>query len=169
MGIFQLFVWREGMGSCSDDRWPYVIIIYGLVFYGDRVLCNPKQEEISLDNIFISLYDVNVTHTEKKNILEKLVVIPDKGKRNFWGREMQSLNILIEKYPEDFFWKGLTFDKKFDSIIVLRSGYYSEELEKKYKRFIYVIPKSNNIKIGEKQGEDYVQKNKRKTLRDFLS
>ena len=43
---------------------------------------------------------------------------------------MQSLNILIEKYPEDFFWKGLTFDKKFDSIIVLRSGYYSEELEK---------------------------------------
>lgn len=139
------------------------------MFYGDRVLCNPKQEEINLDNIFISLYDVNVTHTEKKNILEKLVVIPDKGKRNFWGREMQSLNILIEKYPEDFFWKGLTFDKKFDSIIVLRSGYYSEELEKKYKRFKYVIPKSNNIKIGEKQGEDYVQNNKRKTLRDFLS
>ena len=57
------------------------------MFYGDRVLRNPKQEEINLDNIFISLYDVNVTHTEKKNILEKLVVIPDKGKRNFWGRD----------------------------------------------------------------------------------
>ena len=110
-----------------------------------------------------------MTHTEKKNILEKLVVIPDKQKRNFWGREIKSLNVLLEKYPEDFFWKGLTFDKKFDSIIVLRSGYYSEILEKKYKRFVYIIPKSNNIKIGEKEGKDYVQKSKHKTLRDFLS
>lgn len=110
-----------------------------------------------------------MTHTEKKKLIEKLVIVPEKQKRIFWGREMKSLNFLLEQYPEDFFWKGLTFDQKFDSIIILRSGYYAELLEKKYKRYKYIIPKPNSIEIGEKQGEDYVPKNKRKTLRDFLS
>jgi len=110
-----------------------------------------------------------VTHTEKKKLIEKLVIVPEKQKRIFWGREIKSLNFLLEQYPEDFFWKGLTFDKKFDSIIILRSGYYANELNKKYKRFKYIIPEKPKIELKEKSGKDYKKNIKHKTLRDFLS
>jgi len=67
-----------------------------------------------------------VTQTEKKKVIEKLIEQPKTQKRLFWGREIKSLNILIESYPIDGFWKGLSFPKKLDSIIVLRSGYYAD-------------------------------------------
>jgi hypothetical protein len=110
-----------------------------------------------------------VTHSEKKNVIEKIVVVPDKQKRNFWGREIKSLNTLIEKYPEENFWKGLTFTEKFDSIIILRSGYFSEQLLKKYRRYKYTIPKQEIIKLGEKIGDDYKKEIKPKNIREFLS
>ncbi len=108
-------------------------------------------------------------HNQKKKIIEKLVVVPGKQKRNFWGREIKSLNILLEKYPEEDFWKGLTFFEKFDSIILFRSGYYSKELLKKYKRYKYIIPKKDNPKLGSKSGDDYKKQVKPKNLREFLS
>ena len=110
-----------------------------------------------------------MTHTEKKKIIEKLVVVPKVQKRNFWSREIKSLNILIESFPEDIFWKGLTFPKLFDSIIVLRSGYYAKELQKKYNLYKYNIPQKQSIQLGEKSGEDYINKKKPKTILDFLS
>lgn len=110
-----------------------------------------------------------MTHTEKKKVIESLVNVPKTQKRHFWSREIGSLNILIESYPEDIFWKGLTFPKLFDSIIVLRSGYYAKELQKKYNLFKYDIPEKQSIKLGEKSGEDYVYKKKPKTILDFLS
>ena len=110
-----------------------------------------------------------MTHSDKKSIILKLVEVPDSGKRNFWGREIKSLNALLESFPEENFWKGLTFPVKFDSIIVLRSGYYAEELKKKYKRYKYIIPNKSKIVLGDKTGKDYVKIKKNKTLRDFLS
>lgn len=108
-------------------------------------------------------------HNQKKKIIENLVVVPDKQKRNFWGREIKSLNILLEKYPEENFWKGLTFSEKFDSIIVLRSGYFANELKKKYKRYKYNIPQQKKLELGEKAGDDYTKQVKPKNLREFLS
>lgn len=110
-----------------------------------------------------------MTHSEKKKIIEKLVVVPDKQKRNFWGREIKSLNILLEKYSEENFWKGLTFSEKFDSIIVLRSGYFANELKKKYKRYKYNIPQQKKLELGGKVGDDYKKQVKPKNLREFLS
>lgn len=110
-----------------------------------------------------------MTHSEKKKIIEKLVVVPDKQKRNFWGREIKSLNILLEKYPEESFWKGLTFSEKFDSIIILRSGYFAKELHKKYKRYKYNIPQQKKIELGDVSGDDYKKTVKPKNLREFLS
>ena len=89
-----------------------------------------------------------MTHTEKKKIIETLINVPDKQKRLFWGREIKNLNNLLETYPEDIFWKGLTFNKKLDSIIVLRSGFYSKELQKKYNIFKYKIPEKKEITLG---------------------
>ena len=110
-----------------------------------------------------------VKHAEKRKVIENLVNVPKTQKRHFWSREIGSLNILIESYPEDIFWKGLTFPKLFDSIIVLRSGYYANELKKKYKRYKYTIPSEKKLELGEKTGNDYKKKVKPKTLREFLS
>jgi len=88
-----------------------------------------------------------VTHSEKKKIIEKLVVVPDKQKRNFWGREIKSLNVLLEKYP----------------------GYFAKELNKKYKRYKYKIPQQKKIELGGISGDDYKKTVKPKNLREFLS
>ena len=110
-----------------------------------------------------------MTHTEKKKIIEKLVTVPKKQKRVFWGREIKSLNILMETYPHDTFWKSLTFSNMFDSIVVLRSGYYAGELKTKYNLFNYKLPEKELIKLGAKTGEDFELKNKPKTIKSFLS
>lgn len=110
-----------------------------------------------------------MTHTEKKKIIENLINIPEKQKRLFWGREIKTFNILLELYPEFKFWQGLTFSKKLDSMIVLRSGFFSEELKRKYNLFKYNIPEKKEFKLGEKCGEDFKIDNRPKTLRDFLS
>lgn len=111
-----------------------------------------------------------MNQTEKKKVIEKLVNVPRKGKRLFWGREVKSLNELTKLYPEDDFWAGLSFgiEKKFDSLILLRSGYYAEELSKKHKRYHYSIPPKKEIKLGERAGEDYIIPNNPKTIRNFL-
>lgn len=109
-----------------------------------------------------------MTHTQKKKVIERLVVVPSTQKRNFWAREIKSLNILMHLYPGDFFWNNLSFPDKIDSIIVLRSGYYNTELIKKYRRFNYKIPPSKKIELGEKCGKDYNKETKPKTIRDFL-
>ena len=46
----------------------------------------------------------------------------------------------MEKYPDENFWGKLSFPDKFDSLLLLRSGYHAETLRLKYKKFNYIIP-----------------------------
>lgn len=110
-----------------------------------------------------------MTQTEKKKLIERIINVPKSQKRLFWGREIKSLNELIKLYPEDKFWLGIEFPDKLDSIILLRSGYYSEVLKNKYNRFKYVIPKKQSIKLTAKSGEDYTPPTSPKTFKQFLS
>lgn len=110
-----------------------------------------------------------VTQTEKKTVITNLLVVPSSQKRLFWGREIKNLNILYELYPNDFFWKNLSFSHQLESLTLLRSGFYSDELSKKYKRFIYKIPKKQNLPLGEVCGESLHYKIKPKTIKKFLS
>ena len=110
-----------------------------------------------------------MTQTEKKKVIEKLVDVPKAQRRHFWGREIKSLNELQKLYPEDEFWRGISFTKKFDTLIILRSGYYSKELKNKYNRFKYDIPVPSDIELGAKSGEDYSDPPQSTTLRQFLS
>lgn len=108
-------------------------------------------------------------HAAKKKIIENLVNVPDKNKRIFWGKEIKFLNILMEKYPDESFWEKLRFPDKFDSLLLLRSGYYAENLNLKYKKFHYIIPPKRETPIfKEKFGEDLNLPQKTKTLRKFL-
>lgn len=82
---------------------------------------------------------------------------------------MASLKALLCEYPEKDFWLGVDFPQKLNSLVVLRSGYYHSELQKKYNRFKYEIPLPTKLKLKPKSDNDYNPPNKNKTLRDFLS
>jgi hypothetical protein len=108
-------------------------------------------------------------HKAKKVIIENLINVPDKGKRIFWAKEIKFLNILIEKYDDEDFWLKLSFPDKFDSLLLLRSGYYAETLRLKYKKFNYIIPDKEEIPLHkEKFGETLNFTKTTKTLRKFL-
>ena len=108
-------------------------------------------------------------HSDKKVIIESLVDVPAKGKRPFWAREIKTFNILLEKYPTELFWKNLRFPNKIETLIVLRSGFYSKELEKKYKRFHYKIPQKETVELGKVCGDDILNKKSTKTIKSFLT
>lgn len=110
-----------------------------------------------------------MTQTEKKSTIERLVNVPATQRRNFWGREVKSLNELLKVYPERKFWLGVKFPSKMETMIVFRSGYYSGELKRKYARFKYLIPERKEMKLGGKSGPDYNKTSLPTTLKKFLS
>lgn len=97
-----------------------------------------------------------------------MVDVPSKGKRPFWAREIKTFNILFEKYPDELFWKNLRFPDKIETLIVFRSGFYSKELDKKFKRFHYKIPQKESIKLGDICGENILDEKSTKTIKSFL-
>ena len=103
----------------------------------------------------------------KREIIKKIVVEPDKQKRIFWAREMKLLNDLLEIFPNQDFWQRMTFIK-VPSLAVLRAGAGLKNLTKKYKDFNYKIPEKKEFPIGDKTGEDKIISKKPKTIRQFL-
>ena len=104
-------------------------------------------------------------------MLKKFVDIPPKGSRLFYMKEMSLLNTLIERYSEDFV-LVLKLPKKYDSMAVILCESYKETLDKKFRDFNYKFDKSNYKKINlseRKFGEDFLNTNKPKTIRDFLN
>lgn len=110
-----------------------------------------------------------VTFKEKQEVISRLINVPNKDKRKFWSKEVKFLNILYEQYPDKKFWTSLSFSDILDSLLLLRSGYYAEELHKKYKLFHYKVPKPKKINLGKKTGETIIINKKPKTIKDFLS
>lgn len=108
-------------------------------------------------------------HKDKLFIINKLVAVPDKGKRLFWAKEVKNINILIETFPEFDFWKGLKFKQKLDSLNLFRSGFYKDELNKKYNLYKYKPPTEKEIILGEKCRPDLNIVKRVKTIKDFLS
>lgn len=110
-----------------------------------------------------------MTHTEKKKILEKLLIVPDKNKRSFWAKEMKCFGELLKLYPNTTFWLKVKFPEKFETINLLRSGYFAGELKNKYSRYLYKIPKKPKIYLSDKPIEKVQIITKPKTLKDFLN
>lgn len=110
-----------------------------------------------------------MTHREKQKVIGNIVSVPDKSKRIFWAKEIKFFNILFEKYPDKKFWTNLSFYDKLDSMLLLRSGYYAGELNKKYKKFNYTIPEDKKIILSDKCGKDMNISKQIKTIKDFLS
>lgn len=105
----------------------------------------------------------------KKQILQRIIIIPDKGRREFWRREYKILNDLLEQYPNLDFWQKVKFNQEWDSLRILKSDYGKKILEKKYKEFNFILTEHKKIDLGEKIGQDKNINKKPKTIREFLS
>ena len=108
-------------------------------------------------------------HKDRISAIKRLVDVPLKAPQEFWGRESKCLSALIKEFPDEDFWLKVSFNSKFDSLKMLRVGYYHEELSKKYARFHYNLPPPPEVTLGEKMGKDYSVSTKPKTTRDFLN
>ena len=106
----------------------------------------------------------------KREIIFRLLEVPDKARRPFFAREMKMLNDLCDRYSQDFM-SIVTFDKKFDSLAYLVSEKLKETLDKKFRAFNFKVDFSKYPKynIGRKTGKDIEIKKRKKTAKDFLN
>lgn len=106
----------------------------------------------------------------KRNIVHKLVEVPEKGRRPFWAKEMTLLKRLESLYPLEFL-AALSFPQKFNSLAVFLSGPLVKELESRFYQFNYKPKVSTPEKVdfrAEKHGPDITIASKPKTIKDFL-
>lgn len=111
-----------------------------------------------------------MTLKNRKEILARLIEIPDKGKRAFWSREMMFLKKLEGRYSLEFL-KVLTFPKKYDSLAYLVSNALKETMDRKWKNFNYKVDfsKYDTYTIGQKIGKDYTpNEDKPKNTKDLF-
>ena len=105
----------------------------------------------------------------KREILFRLLDVPEKGRRPFFAREMKMLNNLIERYSQEFM-SCISFENKFDSLAYLTSPKLKTTLDEKFRAFNFRVDFSKYPKynIGKKIGKDAKIKVKKKTIKDFL-
>jgi hypothetical protein len=107
----------------------------------------------------------------KREIIHNLVLVPNKGRRTFWAKEMTLLKRLESLYPLEFL-AVLKFSKKFDSLAILLSGPLTKELKSRYYQYNYkpksVTPQKIHLN-AEKYGGDATITSKQKTVKDFLN
>tara|TARA_Y100000592_G_scaffold94302_1_gene158852 strand:+ start:261 stop:608 length:348 start_codon:yes stop_codon:yes gene_type:complete len=106
----------------------------------------------------------------KREILFRLLEVPDKGRRPFFAREMKMLNDLCDRYSLEFM-DIVDFGKKFDSLAYLVSEKLRDALDEKFRAFNFRVDlsKYHSYDIGAKAGEDGIINKKNKTIRDFLN
>tara|TARA_R110002051_G_scaffold204509_1_gene270632 strand:+ start:131 stop:469 length:339 start_codon:yes stop_codon:yes gene_type:complete len=105
----------------------------------------------------------------KKKIIERLVDVPEKGKRPFWAREMTLLNRLLDRWPNLDFWSKVRFREKFPSLAYLLTKIGIGNVRRKYNEFIFDIPAFKTYNLGDKVGEDVENHPKPKSLKNFLN
>ena len=105
----------------------------------------------------------------KRDIIFRLIEVPDKGRRPFFAREMKLLNDLCDRYSLEFM-NIVNFGKKFDSLAYLVSPKLKNSLDEKFRAFNFKVDlsKYETYDIGGKIGDDAVISQTPKTIKDFL-
>lgn len=109
-------------------------------------------------------------HKRRLKVIEKLVEVPEKGKRFFWAREMKILKRLEERYSLEFL-EVVKYEVK-DSLAYLASEPLRQTMDSKWNAFNYRTDESKYEKhiLGEKSGKDYIPTdNKPRKLRDIFN
>ena len=103
---------------------------------------------------------------KKKELIMKLIEVPEKQNASFWAREYKFLKRLLEKFPDMSFWKHIEVTKA-PSVVCHLNKKFLRYLEYKYSMHIpeYINP---DLKTGEKKGKDKKIKKQVKTIKQFL-
>jgi len=103
----------------------------------------------------------------KKDILKKLISVPESQNASFWAREYKLLKKILERYPDISFWHKFEITEKPPSIKCLLNDSFYRFADYQYKKHIpeYVNP---DIKLGEKQGRKKKIKKKINSIRKFI-
>tara|TARA_Y100001938_G_C7746316_1_gene261753 strand:+ start:167 stop:514 length:348 start_codon:yes stop_codon:yes gene_type:complete len=106
----------------------------------------------------------------KRDIIFRLVDVPDKGRRPFFAREMKMLNDLCDRYSQDFM-AIVSFEKKFDSLAYLVSDKLKDTMDTKFRAFNFKVDlsKYERYNLGHKSGQDRDIARTTKTIKDFLN
>ena len=107
-------------------------------------------------------------HRDKIKVIKKLIDVPEKTDKSFWGLEHKCLKELMKQFPNDYFWEKISFEKKLNSLRMLRKGHFYEELKKKYKRFCFKLPEYIPPKIESKPIGSIKKSLNKNTLRNLL-
>ena len=105
----------------------------------------------------------------KREVIQKLVVVPKKARRAFWAKQMAIFNKLLAKFPSKKFWQKVCFDKKYEGMEYLFSEYGLQLVERKYRDFHYKIPPPPSFKFSkEKIGDAPLLSIEPTNIKDFL-
>lgn len=108
----------------------------------------------------------NVGKLMIKNLLKPEVI-----KKEIYPRELCIAKKLLSEYPDVEFWKRFNLWFKLNSLAYL-IGDGKKELKRRYAEFNFEIPITktyNEVNVfAEKNGKDYIEAQKPKTLKDFL-
>lgn len=103
----------------------------------------------------------------KRELLKKLLRVPNKTNKSFWGKQFRILNSLLKKFPDIKFWEQLVVVKV--DCLTLYAGEDANGIADQYKKYIFQPELKNiEVKLGEKTGEDYNTTVKPKTIKEFL-
>ncbi len=85
----------------------------------------------------------------------------------FWTKEMTFLKKLMKQYPNEEFWKKTSL-KPVSSLVAFLTSEV-DYIKLKYSEFNFQPElKNEEIKLGDKVGEDYNNSVKPKTIKNFL-
>jgi len=101
------------------------------------------------------------------DVIERCV-INHKGKPPaFWTKEMTFLKKLMKQYPNEDFWKKVSLKEVTSLVAFLTSE--APYIKLKYSEFNFQPElKTEEIKLGDKIGDDYNSAAKPKTIKNFL-
>jgi len=103
----------------------------------------------------------------KKDILKKLISVPERQNQSFWAREYKLLKKILERYPDDSFWQKFELKEKPPSIRCLLNERFFRFVDFQYEKHIpeYINP---NIKLGDKKGRSKKINKRINTIRKFI-
>lgn len=131
-------------------------------------LVGVRSAECSCGHVF-SHKNKKPKRISKTAIVHRLVQGPEKGRREFYMREMKLLNILCERYSLEFM-NIVNFPQKPDSLAYFVSGKLKKVLDQKFNAFNFKVDNSRyeDYDLGDKFGEDAVIEPKRKSIKQLL-
>ena len=77
----------------------------------------------------------------KRELLRKLLHIPQKVQPSFWGKQFRILNSLLKKFPDLKFWEQIVVVKV--NCLTLYAGEDANGISEKYKKYVF----QPNLKI----------------------